>query len=90
MSRQELVASAAAAGIKNANRTKSVELVELLENMKVTQTTKVVKSTGRRGRPIVEGSARQVRLAARMERANANGGVGKRGRPAGTKKEAEA
>jgi hypothetical protein len=89
MSRQELVAAAAVAGIKNASRTKSIELVEQLENMKVTQTTKVAKTTGR-GRPIVEGSARQVRLAARMERANANGGVVKRGRPAGTKKEAEA
>jgi hypothetical protein len=84
MSRQELVAAAAAAGIKNASRTKSVELAEKLGNMKIT------KSTGRRGRPIVEGSARQVRLAARIERANANGGMVKRGRPALTKSKAEA
>ena len=34
------------------------------------------------GRPIVEGSARQARLAARAERAAANGGIVKRGRPA--------
>lgn len=34
------------------------------------------------GRPIVEGSARQARLAARAERVAANGGTVKRGRPA--------
>jgi len=34
------------------------------------------------GRTIVEGSARQARLAARAERAAANGGIVKRGRPA--------
>lgn len=39
------------------------------------------------GRPIVEGSARQARLAARAERAAANGGTVKRGRPAKPKAE---
>ena len=39
------------------------------------------------GRPIVEGSARQARLAARAERAVANGGTVKRGRPAKPKAE---
>ena len=41
--------------------------------------------TGKKGRPIVATSARQKRLAERAERAAANGGVLKRGRPA-TKK----
>ena len=44
-----------------------------------------VKVAGRKGRPVVENSARQARLAARATRAAANGGVVKRGRPA-TKK----
>ena len=39
------------------------------------------------GRPIVEGSARQARLAAHAERAAANGGTVKRGRPAKPKAE---
>ncbi len=37
-----------------------------------------------KGRPVVEGSARQARLAARAARVAAGGTV-KRGRPAGTK-----
>ena len=37
------------------------------------------------GRPIVEGLARQARLAARAERVAANGGVVRRGRPAKAK-----
>ena len=41
------------------------------------------------GRPIVEGSARQARLAARAERVAANGGVVRRGRPAKAKDEPE-
>ena len=40
-----------------------------------------------KGRPVVEGSARQARLAARAVRAAANGGVVKRGRPAKAKAE---
>jgi hypothetical protein len=38
-----------------------------------------------KGRPVVEGSARQARLAARAARVAANGGVVKRGRPAKAK-----
>jgi hypothetical protein len=44
--------------------------------------------TGKKGRPVVEGSARQLREAAKAERAAANGGVVKRGRPAKEKAEA--
>ena len=40
-----------------------------------------------KGRPVVEGSARQARLAARAARVAANGGVVKRGRPAKPKAE---
>lgn len=43
------------------------------------ETTTTVK-TGKRGRPTVQGSARQARLAARAERA-AQGYAIKRGRP---------
>jgi hypothetical protein len=35
----------------------------------------------KKGRPVLEGSARQARLAAQAERVAANGGVVKRGRP---------
>jgi hypothetical protein len=40
-----------------------------------------------KGRPVVEGSARQARLAARAARVAANGGVIKRGRPSKPKAE---
>jgi len=39
------------------------------------------KTTGKRGRPVIENSARQAKLAARAERV-ANGGSVERGRPA--------
>ena len=39
----------------------------------------------KKGRPVLEGSARQARLAAQAERVVANGGVVKRGRPAKAK-----
>jgi len=39
----------------------------------------------KKGRPVLEGSARQARLAAQAERVAANGGVVKRGRPAKAK-----
>ena len=45
--------------------------------------------TGKRGRPAVEGSARQLREAAKAARAAANGGTVKRGRPAQPKTETE-
>jgi len=81
MSRQELVAAATAAGIAKASSTKSADLEAALKKMKVTKK----ESSGKRGRPTVEGSARQARLAARAARAASNGGVVKRGRPS-TKK----
>ena len=43
----------------------------------------------KKGRPVVEGSARQARLAARAARVEANGGVVKRGRPSKPKAEVE-
>jgi hypothetical protein len=82
MSRSELIAAAKAAGIKNASRTSSAELETALAKV-----SKAKVSTGKRGRPVVEGSARQLREAAKAARAAANGGVVKRGRPAQPKVE---
>jgi hypothetical protein len=82
MTRSELIAAAKAAGIKNASRTSSTELETALANV-----GKAKVSTGKRGRPVVEGSARQLREAAKAARAAANGGVVKRGRPAQPKVE---
>jgi hypothetical protein len=82
MTRSELIAAAKAAGIKNASRTSSAELETALANV-----GKAKVSTGKRGRPVVEGSARQLREAAKAARAAANGGVVKRGRPAQPKAE---
>lgn len=42
-----------------------------------------------KGRPVVEGSARQARLAARAARVAANGGTVKRGRPSKPKAEVD-
>ena len=81
MTRSELVAAATAAGIKKASSTKSADLEKALSKFKA----KVENKTGKRGRPVVEGSARQAREAAKAARAAANGGVVKRGRPAKVK-----
>jgi len=54
------------------NETMTVETVEIENVVEATVTTK------RRGRPVVEGSARQVKLMAKAAR----GGEIKRGRPA--------
>ena len=43
----------------------------------------------KKGRPVVEGSARQARLAARAARVAANGGTVKRGRPSKPKAEVD-
>jgi hypothetical protein len=80
MSRQELVAAATAAGIAKASSTKSADLEAALAKMKA--------KSGKRGRPVVAGSARQIREAERAARVAANGGVVKRGRPAKAKAEA--
>jgi hypothetical protein len=88
MSRSELVATATKLGIKKASTVKSVDLEKLINQSKSKMSKS--ESTGKRGRPIVEGSARQLREAARAARIAANGGVVKRGRPAKDKAEAEA
>jgi hypothetical protein len=87
MSRQELVAAATAAGIAKASSTKSEDLVKALAKTTKVKATKA-GGTGKKGRPIVEGSARQLREAAKAARAVANGGIVKRGRPAKPKAEA--
>jgi hypothetical protein len=88
MNRQELVATATKAGIKKASTIKSVVLEEMIAEFNKQNNLKIKvmepEGTKQRGRPVVEGSARQARLAARAERAAANGGVVKRGRPAKT------
>jgi hypothetical protein len=81
MSRSELVAAATAAGIAKASSTKSADLEKALAKTTRVKATKT-KGTGKKGRPIVEGSARQLREAAKAARAAANGGIVKRGRPA--------
>ena len=72
--RKELVAEATANGIKGANTIKSVVLVEMLEALTV-----VDKKSEKRGRPVNEGSVRQIRLK-EMEEKRALGLL-KRGRP---------
>jgi hypothetical protein len=86
MSRSELVAAATAAGIAKASSTKSADLEKALAETTKVKATKT-KGTGKKGRPIVEGSARQLREAAKAERAAANGGIVRRGRPAKAKAE---
>jgi hypothetical protein len=89
MNRQELVLTASKAGIKKASTIKSVVLEQMIaefnnnNNLKI----KVMEpgTTKQKGRPVVEGSARQARLAARAARAAQNGGIVKRGRPAKVK-----
>ncbi len=89
MNRQELVLTASKAGIKKASTIKSNVLEQMIaefnnnNNLKI----KVMEpgTTKQKGRPVVEGSARQARLAARAARVAANGGVVKRGRPAKAK-----
>ena len=73
MKRNELVATAIAAGIKGAHTMKSVVLEEMLANMAKPETT------GKRGRPIKADSARQMRLV-ELETKRANGEL-KKGRP---------
>ncbi len=53
--------------------TKSLDLLNKIETMEV--------GTRKPGRPVVEGSERQLRLAAQAARAQLNGGVARRGRP---------
>jgi hypothetical protein len=73
MKRNELVATAIAAGIKGAHTMKSVVLEEMLANMAKPETT------GKRGRPVKADSARQIRIAELAEK-RVNGEL-KKGRP---------
>ena len=73
MERKELVGKALEAGITKAHTMKSVVLEEMLLAME----TKV--TTGKRGRPVVENSVRQLRLK-ELEEKRLNGEL-KRGRP---------
>ena len=73
MERKELVGKALEVGITKAHTMKSVVLEEMLLAME----TKV--TTGKRGRPVVENSVRQLRLK-ELEEKRLNGEL-KRGRP---------
>ena len=73
MERKELVGKALEAGITKAHTMKSV----VLEEMLLTMETKI--TTGKRGRPVVENSVRQLRLK-ELEEKRLNGEL-KRGRP---------
>ena len=89
MNRQELVLTASKAGIKKASTIKSTTLEQMIAEFNNNNNLKIKvmepEGTKQRGRPVVEGSARQARLAARAERAAVNGGIVKRGRPAKVK-----
>jgi hypothetical protein len=89
MNRQELVLTASKAGIKKASTIKSTALEQMIAEFNNNNNLKIKvmepEGTKRKGRPVVEGSARQARLAARAERAAVNGGIVKRGRPAKVK-----
>jgi hypothetical protein len=91
MNRQELVLTASKAGIKKASTIKSNVLEQMIAEFNNNNNNLKIKimnpetTTKQKGRPVVEGSARQARLAARAERAAVNGGIVKRGRPAKVK-----
>jgi len=53
----------------------------VVETVVIENLVEAVVTEKRRGRPVVEGSARQLKLAAREARAQMNNGVVKRGRP---------
>jgi len=88
MNRQELVLTASKAGIKKASTIKSTTLEQMIAEFNNNNNLKIKvmnPETKQKGRPVVEGSARQARLAARAARAAQNGGTVKRGRPAKVK-----
>ena len=91
MNRQELVLTASKAGIKKASTIKSNVLEQMIaefnnnNNLKIKVMEPETTTTKQKGRPVVEGSARQARLAARAARAAQNGGIVRRGRPAKAK-----
>jgi hypothetical protein len=73
MERKELVTKALEAGITKAHTMKSVVLEQMLSELEAP------KTTGKRGRPVKEGSVRQIRLA-ELEIKRANGEL-RKGRP---------
>lgn len=77
MTRQELVSAAKAAGIAKANTLKSVVLEEMLTAIETA--APVVEKTERRGRPVNESSARQMRFKEIEEKRAA--GLIQKGRP---------
>ena len=88
MNRQELVLTASKAGIKKASTIKSNVLEQMIAEFNNNNNLKIKvmePGTKQKGRPVVEGSARQARLAARAARAAQNGGIVRRGRPAKAK-----
>jgi hypothetical protein len=90
MNRQELVLTASKAGIKKASTIKSTTLEQMIAEFNNNNNLKIKvmnpeTTTKQKGRPVVEGSARQARLAARAARAAQNGGIVRRGRPAKVK-----
>lgn len=72
MERKELVKRALELGITKANTMKSVVLEEMIK-------IEVIEKTGKRGRPVNEGSVRQLRLK-ELEEKRVNGEL-RRGRP---------
>ena len=93
MNRQELVLTASKAGIKKASTIKSNVLEQMIAEFNNNNNLKIKvmnPETKQKGRPVVEGSARQARLAARAARAAVNGGTVKLGRPAKVKETAAA
>lgn len=67
--------------VKATNVVKEVKAAKTKVTVaKKDKVAKVEKPAGKRGRPVVEGSPRQIRLAEAAARVKANGGVVKRGR----------
>jgi hypothetical protein len=61
---------------------KKVQVVETTEVVVIENLVEAVVTEKRKpGRPVVEGSKRQLDLAAKMNRVQLNGGIVKRGRP---------
>lgn len=56
-------------------------VIETTETVVIENLVEAVVTEKRRGRPVVEGSKRQLELAAKMARLQMNGGIVKRGRP---------
>jgi hypothetical protein len=62
MNRQELVKQASQLGIKRASSTSSKVLTQMVNELLSLRTEEKKQPSSKRGRPIVENSARQLRL----------------------------